>query len=412
MAEMIMDGIIALNKAKKYTAESLDGLGALKGANCVIESVETVPEGNRVTFSWTGSSGTKETTTILVKNGEQGNGIAKVEKIKTVDLVDIYRMTFDDGSTFEYEVANGSSSGSGKIDIIRVNGVELPVIDKTVDIEIPEYIYIGNTEPTDENVVLWINPDEAGGAGGSYSGTSGIAIGGIKKNQTFNNATLQEMFDMLLHPYEKPTMTLGINPAKTIYDKVAETLASITINANVTKKTENIKEVRFYVDNVLVNTDTTHPNGGLVSYTHTFTSPTNTTFNVKIECEDIKGATSKISANTNVYFVGKSYYGVVEDDGTPFAITESLIKGLNKTEVKIKKALTYKNINATFGRIVYAYPKNLPSGGALTSIKDQGTGWSVFDSYTSQEITIDGITYLCYYMVDAGGFDGVTMVFA
>ena len=404
--------ILTYALAKKYTQKSLDGLGAVKGANCTIKSTTPKDNGTEIVFEWTGISGTKETTTILVKNGEQGNGIAKVEKIKTVDLVDTYRMTFDDGSTFEYEVANGDSSLGGKINIIKVNGVELPVIDKTVDIEIPEYIYIGNTEPTDENVVLWVNPDETGGTGGNYSGTSGIDIGGIKKNQAFNNATLQEMFDMLLHPYEKPTMTLGINPAKTIYDKVTETLASITINANVTKKTENIKEIRFYVNNVLVNTDTTHPNGGLVSYTHTFASPTNTTFNVKIECEDIKGATSKISANTNVYFVGKSYYGVVEDDGTPFAITESLIKGLSKTEVKIKKALTYKNINATFGRIVYAYPKDLPSGGALTSIKDQGTGWSVFDSYTSQEITIDGITYLCYYMVDAGGFDGVTMVFA
>ena len=396
--------------AKKYTDKTVEGLGAIKGANCVVKETKPVDGGTEVTFEWTGTSGTKETTTILVKNGEQGNGIAKVEKIKTVDLVDTYRMTFDDGSTFDYEVANGDSSLSGKIDIIKVNGVELPVVDKAVDIEIPDYIYIGNTEPTDENVILWINPDEADGGG--YSGTSGIDIGGIKKNQKFNNATLQEMFDMLLHPYEKPTMTLGINPAKTIYDKVTETLASITINANVTKKTENIKEIRFYVDNVLVNTDTAHPNGGLVSYTHTFASPTNTTFNVKIECEDIKGATSRVSANTNVYFVGKSYYGVVEDDGTPFAITENLIKGLSTTEVKIKKALTYQNINATFGRIVYAYPKNLPSGGALTSIKDQGTGWSVFDSYTSQEITIDGITYLCYYMIDAGGFDGVTMVFA
>ena len=404
--------IVTYALSKKYTEKSLKGVGALKGAPCRVTAIEEVEGGNKITLSWTDIDGKTLSESLIVKNGEQGNGIAKVEKIKTVDFVDTYRMTFDDGSTFEYEVANGSSSGSGKIDIIKVNGVELPVIDKTVDIEIPEYIYIGNTEPTDENVVLWINPDEAGGAGGSYSGTSGIDIGGIKKNQTFSNATLQEMFDMLLHPYEKPTMTLGINPAKTIYDKVTETLTSITINANVIKKTENIKEIRFYVDNVLVNTDTSHPNGGLVSYTHTFTSPTNTTFNVKIECEDIKGATSKVSANTNVYFVGKSYYGVVEDDGAPFAITESLIKGLSKTEVKIKKALTYKNINATFGRIVYAYPKNLPSGGALTSIKDQGTGWSVFDSYTSQEITIDGITYLCYYMVDAGGFDGVTMVFA
>ena len=417
-----MTGLQAYVLSKKYTKQSLDGVGALKGAPCTIKSTTETDEGTIVIFEWTDNNGITQETTILVKNGKDGekgangkdgNGVVKVEKIKTVDLVDTYRMTFDDGSTFDYEVANGDSSLGGKINIIRVNGVELPVVDKTVDIEIPEYIYIGNTEPTDENVVLWINPDEAGGGGAcSYSGTSGIDIGGIKKNQKFNNATLQEMFDMLLHPYEKPTITLGINPAKTIYDKVAETLASITINAKVTKKTENIKEVRFYVNNVLVNTDTAHPNGGLVSYTYTFASPTNTTFNVKIECEDIKGATSKVSANTNVYFVGKSYYGVVEDDGTPFAITESLIKGLSKTEVKIKKALTYKNINATFGRIVYAYPKNLPSGGALTSIKDQGTGWSVFDSYTSQEITIDGITYLCYYMIDAGGFDGVTMVFA
>ena len=158
--------IVTYALSKKYTQKSLDGLGALKGANCVIESVETVPEGNRVTFSWTGTSGTKETTTILVKNGEQGNGITKVEKIKTVDLVDTYRMTFDDGSTFEYEVANGDSSLGGKINIIRVNGVELPVVDKAVDIEIPDYIYIGNTEPTDENVVLWVNPDESGGSGG------------------------------------------------------------------------------------------------------------------------------------------------------------------------------------------------------------------------------------------------------
>lgn len=387
--------IVTYALSKKYVAKSLDGLGALKGANCVIESVETVPEGNRVTFSWTGTSGTKETTTILVKNGEQGNGVVKVEKIKTVDLVDTYRMTFDDGSTFEYEVANGDSSLGGKINIIRVNGVELPVIDKTVDIEIPEYIYIGNTEPTDENVVLWVNPDEAGGAGGSYSGTSGIEIGGIKKNQTFNNATLQEMFDILLHPYEKPTMTLGINPAKTIYDKVTETLASITINANVTKKTENIKEIRFYVDNVLVNTDTAHPNGGLVSYTHTFASPTNTTFNVKIECEDIKGATSKVSANTNVYFVGKSYYGCLPEGTT---IDETSIKTLNTV---LKKELKYKYSGITttgtnLYHIVLCQPKEF---GTITSVKD-ALNFEYIQDYTVRDIIIDGIYYTLMYLTN------------
>lgn len=388
--------IVTYALSKKYVAKSLDGLGAIKGANCVIESVDTVPEGNRVTFSWTGISGTKETTTILVKNGEQGNGVVKVEKIKTVDLVDTYRMTFDDGSTFEYEVANGDSSLGGKINIIRVNGVELPVVDKTVDIEIPEYIYIGNTEPTDENVVLWVNPDEAGGGGtGGYSGTSGIDIGGIKKNQTFTNATLQEMFDILLHPYAKPTMTLGINPAKTIYDKVTETLASITINANVTKKTENIKEIRFYVDNVLVNTDTSHPNGGLVSYTHTFTSPTNTTFNVKIECEDIKGATSKVSANTNVYFVGKSYYGCLPEGTT---IDETSIKTLNTV---LKKELKYKYSGITttgtdLYHIVLCQPKEF---GIITSVKD-ALNFEYIQDYTVRDIIIDGIYYTLMYLTN------------
>ena len=382
--------LISYALSKKYTKESLLGGGAVVGKNVTVSSITPIDGGNRVTFSYTLDDGTVKTSAMDVMDG---NGVAKVEKIKTVDLVDTYRMTFDDGSTFDYEVTNGDSSLGGKIDTVKVNGVELPVVDKAVDIEIPEYIYIGNTEPTDENIVLWINPDEADGGG--YSGTSGINIGGIKKNQTFNNATLQEMFDMLLHPYEKPTMTLGINPAKTIYDKVAETLASITINANVTKKTENIKEVRFYVDNVLVNTDTAHPNGGLVSYTHTFASPTNTTFNVKIECEDIKGATSKISANTNVYFVGKSYYGCLPE-GTTF--DEASIKTLNTV---LKKELKYKYSGITttgtnLYHIVLCQPKEF---GIITSVKD-ALNFEYIQDYTVRDIIIDGIYYTLMYLTN------------
>ena len=400
-----MTGLQAYVLSKKYTAQSLDGVGALKGAPCTIKSTTETDEGTIVVFEWTDNNGITQETTILVKNGKDGekgangkdgadgNGVVKVEKIKTVDLVDTYRMTFDDGSTFEYEVANGDSSLGGKINIIKVNGVELPVVDKTVDIELPEYIYIGNTEPTDENVVLWINPDEADGGG--YSGTSGIDIGGIKKNQTFNNATLQEMFDMLLHPYEKPAMTLGINPAKTIYDKVVETLASITINANVTKKTKNIKEVRFYVNNVLVNTDTAHPNGGLVSYSYTFASPTNTTFNVKIECEDTKGATSKVSANTNVYFVGKSYYGCLPEGTT---IDETSIKTLNTV---LKKELRYKYSGITttgtsLYHIVLCQPKEF---GIITSVKD-ALNFEYIQDYTVRDIIIDGIYYTLMYLTN------------
>ena len=165
--------IVTYALSKKYTKESLLGGGAVVGKNVTVSSITPIDGGNKVTFSYTLDDGTVKTSAMDVMDG---NGIVKVEKIKTVDLVDTYRMTFDDGSTFDYEVTNGDSSLGGKIDTVKVNGVELPVVDKAVDIEIPEYIYIGNTEPTDENVVLWINPDESGGAGGacSYSGTSGI----------------------------------------------------------------------------------------------------------------------------------------------------------------------------------------------------------------------------------------------
>lgn len=413
--------ILTLGSSKTYTRESLLGLGALKGAPCTIKSITEVDGGQKITFEWTGASGTKQTSDMTVKDGasitsvevnsdntltctlSDGSTVTTTNKIKTVkgDKGDPGK----DGKDFTY-----SDFTEEQLEALKVKGddgfsptAKVEKVGSTTTITITDKS--GTTTAT-------VKDGEGGSGGDTYTGTSGIDLGGIKLNQTFNKTPLVDVIDMLLHPYEKPSMTLGINPVKTIYNTVSETLSSITINANVTKKSENIKEVRFYVDNVLVKTDTTHPTGGLVSYTHTFSPATNKTFNVKIECEDIKGTSSKISANTNVYFVGQSYYGVIEDDGSDFTITETLIKGLSETSLKIKKALTYKNINATFGRIVYAYPKNLPTGGELTSIKDQGTGWSVFDSYAKQEVTVDGIIYICYYLIDPAGFDGVTMIFA
>ena len=349
-----------------------------------------------------------QTLTINTKD----SGVLTMTFPTPKDGVSVTDIDVNANNQIVFTMSDGTEFISGKIPTVKGDAGFSPTITENADNTDKIYKLDITTADSTFTTPNLKGADGQGGSGGdTYTGTSAVNLGGIKNNQVFNKTPLPDVIDMLLHPYEKPSMTLGINPAKTIYDKVSETLSSITINANVTKKSENIKEVRFYVDNVLVKTDTTHPTGGLVSYTHTFSPATNKTFNVKIECEDIKGTSSKISANTNVYFVGQSYYGVIEDDGSDFTITETLIKGLSETSLKIKKALTYKNINATFGRIVYAYPKNLPTGGELTSIKDQGTGWSVFDSYAKQEVTVDGIVYICYYLIDPAGFDGVTMIF-
>ena len=159
-----------------------------------------------------------------------------MEKIKTVDLVDTYRMTFDDGSTFDYEVTNGSSgSGGGKIDTVKVNGVELPVVDKAVDIEIPEYIYIGNTEPTDENVVLWVNPDETSGGGAGGSGTAETTIYTNENFPQYDNVdlALDALFNKVY--YVKPTCSLSASPNGGTFEIGAVISAPITFTWSTNK---------------------------------------------------------------------------------------------------------------------------------------------------------------------------------
>lgn len=67
-----MNGAVALKKARQYTDETADSLGSLKGAPCVIKSTTETDEGTIIEFEWTGNSGTTETTSILVKNGKNG----------------------------------------------------------------------------------------------------------------------------------------------------------------------------------------------------------------------------------------------------------------------------------------------------------------------------------------------------
>ena len=47
------------------------------------------------------------------EQGETGNGIASITKISTVGLVDTYRITFTDGTTYDYTVTNGQNGTNG-----------------------------------------------------------------------------------------------------------------------------------------------------------------------------------------------------------------------------------------------------------------------------------------------------------
>lgn len=77
-----MNGTTAYALSKQYVADTADSLGSLKGAPCTIKSITEVDGGQKVTFEWTGTSGTKQTSEMTVKNGvsvigisDKGNGI-------------------------------------------------------------------------------------------------------------------------------------------------------------------------------------------------------------------------------------------------------------------------------------------------------------------------------------------------
>ena len=395
--------IVSYALSKKYTKESLLGGGAVVGKNVTVSSITPIDGGNRVTFSYTLDDRTVKTSAMDVMDG---NGIAKVEKIKTVDLVDTYRMTFDDGSTFEYEVTNGDSSLGGKIDTVKVNGVELPVVDKAVDITIPEYIYIGNTEPTDENVVLWVNPDESGGGGAGGSEVfdrddlTVVTVGGLNAGSSVKDKTTKEVLEEILFPYQKPTVSFTISPSTTTY-AVGDTISSITFTINAGKKSKDIQSIKIYDGSTLLTTITSGvANGGTFTYNYACNITANTTLKVEIADD-----TSAVFATKNITFTYKSYYGFVADGTT---VDETVVKGLQKNVLKTSRALTYSGITCTNSKIVYAYPQ---SQGLLSSILD-GNGFDYLGSYNYSVMSVDGVNYYVYVMIDPTTLDDFIQKFA
>lgn len=154
-----MNGTIAYALSKQYVADTADSLGSLKGAPCTIKSQTETDDSYIVTFEWTGTSGVTETSQLTIKkpkdgidglpgkdgkdglngkdgqqgaDGADGIGISKIKKIGTVDLVDTYRITFTDNTSFDYDVTNGVDGKAPSITIGANNNWFVDGIDTGV----------------------------------------------------------------------------------------------------------------------------------------------------------------------------------------------------------------------------------------------------------------------------------------
>ena len=211
------------------------------------------------------------------------------------------------------------------------------------------------------------------------------SLGGIPAGTNLNDLTIQEVLTKLLFPYISPSISVSLiySPRSNIYEH-GEIVLVTEINARVTKKSENIQDIRFYQNNNLINTISTDcSNGGTFSYIFETSVPiTSNTSNSYFKVIVNDGVT-RVTANTNSFtFVYPYYYGVIDNDAE---INENLIKNLTK-QVVAKGNKTY-SYSPNFQKMVIAYPK---SYGVLKSILDPN-GFEQMASFTLTELNISGL---------------------
>ena len=246
-----------------------------------------------------------------------------------------------------------------------------------------------------------ITPNLKGGGSGSSevfdrTDLTAVTVGGLNSGSSVKNKTTKEVLESILFPYQKPTVSFSISPNTTVYES-GTTVSSIKFTISATKKSDIIQSIKVYDGSTLLTTITSGvANGGTFTYTYSCNITSNTT--LKVEVSD---GTSTVSATKNITFANKSYYGFVADGTT---VNETVIKALQNNILKTSKALNYTGINCTDSKIVYAYPQNQ---GLLSSILD-GSGFDYIDSYDCTNITVGGVNYNVYVMIDPTTLDGFT----
>lgn len=223
--------------------------------------------------------------------------------------------------------------------------------------------------------------------------TTNVEVGGIEVNKTYTVDTkFETMWRDLLIKHFPPKLTLTNISTDLIVEK-GTTINPLTIDINVTKTTNDVTEIKLYVDDVLKETKnlTTNPtigDGG--DFVFTYSEDINDTAKIKIVATD--GEKEEFIEKT-INFVSPIYVGSVNG-------------GVTK-EIRNKGNYVYKNITFIDDRIVFKYDK---SYGQLVSILDEN-GFEVISSYNLTEEVINGINYYVYTLNNPCTLDNFTTTF-
>lgn len=113
-----MDAEEVLALLKKFVLETVQGLGAIKGAPCKIRSITKVEGGTVITYEWTGDDGTVKTSQMTVPDGAQGeqgeqgetgeDGFSPVAMVEQTATGAVITITDKNGTTTA-DITNGGT---------------------------------------------------------------------------------------------------------------------------------------------------------------------------------------------------------------------------------------------------------------------------------------------------------------
>lgn len=364
--------ILSYALSRKYVESTAIGLGAVRGKNCTVSNIVEEDDKATLTFKWTGDDGTVQTRNMVVKNGI------------SVTSIDIDEAT----NRLTCTLSDGTIRDCGTVNVVA---------------DVTKIAYTNADEPTVTNVktaldTLFKNCTDTIGEDFSPD----VSTGSVKDFYPANT-TLADIIKDMLTVKDPPQLNLSINPSRILYDIVSESVTSLTINATIVKKTNEINRVEFYVNGALKHTVTSGvANGGTVPYIYNTEIKETTT--IKVVVTDSEGLSA--TSTKKIEFYPVIYYGIL--DANTSTVTEQMIKTLN-TKLQNTKVFTYENITTDWGKVCVCVPKML---GDVTSIFDPINNLSYNSTFETSTVSCNGYDYTVLKQIDASAASGITLKFS
>lgn len=189
--------------------------------------------------------------------------------------------------------------------------------------------------------------------------------GGVSSGETFNEATMSEMFDKILYPYIAPYVSLSVSPSNYLRE-YGTSIASIDLTASLTEGTNNITTLTFYKDGTSLTSISDPTSSKIYTDDGGITGDSSVTYQA-----EVTDGTQTNSSYKTYNFVYPYYHGT----GAP-GLTPSEIQNLTKLiESKSDKTVSESPSSEVY---YFAYPS---SYGSLSTILDEN-GFDITSDFT------------------------------